>query len=217
MKRTRRSHTTMIMMIGMATAGIAQAQAIRVPPPPAKPIVFRDRLMINLGSDECMVPDVGTPTPPSRKKDPYLTWPKPPAPTGPAKTGLLTCSFEQPQNQLWHWVGVGQDMPSGIWDTFVIQSASQRTCLGVENRSTHEGAPLAPVKCDFSDPSQMWIRLTNTSDHSRPPPPTAWININSGLCITAWKGPDKQTTLRQFTCQYRRWGFGPQEFFGLAF
>lgn len=216
MKRTRRSHTMAVMLMGMASAGIAQAQALKIPPAPPKPVVFRDRLMVNLGSGECVVPDIGTPTPPSRKRDRYRNGPTPPASSAAAKPGLLACSFEQPQNQLWQWVGVGQDKQSGVWDTFVIQSASQRACLGVENRSTQEGAALAPVNCNFADPSQMWIRLSNSSDFSRPAPPTAWINVNSGKCITAWKGPDKQTTLRQFTCQYRP-GVGPQEFYGIVF
>jgi hypothetical protein len=203
------------MVIGMACAGMAQAQALKVPPAPPQPMVFHNRLMVNVGSGECMVPDIDTSTPTSRRRDRYRPRPKPPGSTGPAKPGLLACSFDQAQNQLWQWVGVGQD-ENGTWDTFVIQSASQRACLGVENRSNAEGAALARVNCDLSDPSQMWIRQTNSSDLSRPAPATAWINVNSGKCITAFRGPERPTLLRQFTCQHSP-GFDPQEFYGIVF
>lgn len=223
MKSTRRCGSMAAVLIGLASVGIAQAQALKVPPTPQKPVVYRNRLMVNTTTNECVVPDVSAllPSPPP-KRDRYRRWPQPkpqpqPSVSGPAKAGLATCTFEELQNQLWHWVGVGQDKGSGNWDAFVMQNASKRVCLGVENRSTQPGAALVPVSCDLSDPSQMWIRLTgnNSTSPARPAPPTAWINVNSALCMTAWVDPDKRTTLRQFSCQNT--GFGPQEFFGIVF
>lgn len=214
MKRTRRSDTMTVFLLGLTMAGIAQAQALRVPPP-QKPIIYRDRLMINTGSGECVVADINEPaTIPGTER--YRRLPKRPVTALPPRPGLTACSFELPQSQLWQWVGVGQDKGSGTWDTFVMHNVSKRACLGVENRSTQEGAALVPVSCNFADPGQMWIRLANSSDTSRPAPPTAWVNVNSGKCMTAWKGPDRKTTLRQYACQYRP-GFGPQEFFGVVF
>lgn len=215
MTRTRRSRTLAVMLVGMASVGLAQAQAqVRNVPPPLKPTIYRDRFMVNTTSRQCLVPDVGAPVV-SPQKYRYGGMPQPPA-SAPANPGLAACNFYQPGNQLWKWVGVGKDSKTGAWDTFVIQSASNRSCLGVEQRSLGEGAPVALVTCNLSDPSQMWIREGGLDRGQTVGPISGWVNVNSGKCLTIWKGQEKQIALRQFSCQGHP-GFGPQEFYGVVY
>lgn len=183
MKKGRLTAHVAVLVACMGVTGLGLAQARKVFSPQVPALVYSVESMLARASGQCV--EAGAAASQS-------------ATTSPAT--LRACTGAQSQ-QSWRWMGVGKNK-QGRWDTFVFQNKASLQCLGVDQRSGKSGAGMVMLTCDFADASQMWMRTVNVSygDGRASAPPTQWINIHSGLCLTASKAAGKTSALLQSPC-----------------
>lgn len=156
--------------------------------------VYTVNSMVNDGANKCLDFYAGIPT--SNPDEKVLQ--------------LWACQGVYQQNWVWHWIGVGKDA-EGDWDTFAFQNAATLTCVSVEHDSLDDGARLVQAPCDYTNPSQLWIRATKIGPGKPAAYRTKWINVRSGKCMDAWN-KNNGVQLQQYTCQFTRYWW-QQEFF----
>lgn len=79
---------------------------------------------------------------------------------------------------------------------FNFMSASNGTCIAVEDDSMANGARIVQRPCDYSNPSQQWVRLTrdiNLLTKSK------YMNVRSGKCMDAPHSTNG-TVFQQWDC-----------------
>ena len=124
----------------------------------------------------------------------------------PATLQMQACELEHVNGgQAWGWIKVEVKVRKGM-DVYAFQNVASQACLGVHKGSTAAKARLVPVRCDATDPTQLWLRSSQLRPGTSPAGMSKWVNLKSRKCMEL----GEESVLRQGTCQWS--GYWPQEF-----
>ncbi|HVK52096.1 MAG TPA: hypothetical protein VM469_10215 [Pseudoxanthomonas sp.] len=129
------------------------------------------------------------------------------APGAAAPVTLVPCSLEMVVGeQAWGWIKADVRARGGL-EVYAFQNVAAKTCLGVEGGVVTDRARLLTVRCDLTDPSQLWLPSMRIRSAVTAPGATKWVNLKSHKCIDV----GDEGELRQSKCQMTA-PYWPQEF-----